>query len=125
MTATADLVDPANHDGDDNAATTGSPAVLTYAQPTGKKSDDDRVATLRVVAETVGGADCTYTVSVALPDGFAASEAEDGTELDSVSKQMPPAVATPNTDRISTANGDVSIDTTTQRTPISSASRWP
>ena len=118
VTATADLVDPANHDGDDNAATTGDPPVLTNDQPTGKKSDDDRVATLRVVATTVAGAGCTYTVSVALPAGFAASEDDDGTELDSKSKQAPPAFADPNTNRISTANGDVSIDSEDQRTEV-------
>ena len=119
VTATADLVDAANHDGlnnEDNLLPLDNPDdVLDNAQPTGTKNDDDRVATLRVVASTVAGAACTYTVSAGLPDGFAASEDDDGTELDSKSKQSPPAVAE---NRISGTNGDVSIDVTAQRTRI-------
>ena len=118
VSATAELVDAANHDGVENGVeddTDTADVDESTASPTGTKTDDDRVATLRVVAGTVAGASCTYTVSVDLPDGFAASKPDGVTERDSVTKQAPPADAA---NRISTTNGDVSIDNAVQNTEI-------
>jgi hypothetical protein len=87
-------------------------------QPTALKTNDDRVATLRVVSTTVAAANCTYTVSVNLPDGFVASETADGTKRDSVKKQSPPGLADPDENRITGVNGEVSIDVTAERTAV-------